>query len=92
VWYRDEWRALAADGVEVTFVYTRIAPLDWSRSPGRIDATLLAEAGWASRLSPTCYVCGPTSFVEHVAGLLVNAGHDPGRIRTERFGPTEAQR
>jgi ferredoxin-NADP reductase len=92
VWYRDEFRALAADGIGITFVYTRNAPPDWSRPPGRIDATLLAEAGWASTLSPTCYVCGPTSFVEHVAELLVNAGHDPDRIRTERFGPTGAQR
>jgi ferredoxin-NADP reductase len=92
VWYRDELRALGADGIGITFVYTRTAPSDWSRRPGRIDATLLAEAAWASTLSPTCYVCGPTSFVEHVAELLVNAGHDPGRIRTERFGSTGAQR
>ena len=26
--------------------------------------------------------------VETVADLLVDAGHDPARIRTERFGPT----
>lgn len=31
---------------------------------------------------------GPTGFVEAIAGQLVEAGHDPGRIRTERFGPT----
>ena len=90
VWYRDELRALSA-AIGVTFVYTRTSPPDWPRPPGRIDTTLLAEAGWYSTLSPTCYVCGPTSFVEHVAELLVNAGHDPGRIRTERFGPTGAQ-
>jgi len=92
VWYGDELRALAADGIGITFVYTRTAPPDWSRPPGRIDATLLAEAAWASTFSPTCYVCGPTSFVEHVAELLVDAGHDPDRIRTERFGPTVSQR
>jgi ferredoxin-NADP reductase len=92
VWYRDEWRALAASGIDVTVVYTRTAPPGWSRPTGRIDAALLAEATWAPTVAPTCYVCGPTSFVEHVAGLLVNAGHDPGRIRTERFGPTGAQR
>jgi ferredoxin-NADP reductase len=92
VWYRDELQALATDGIDITVVYTRTAPPGWSRAPGRIDATLLAEAGWASTCSPTCYVCGPTSFVEHVAELLVNAGHHPGRIRTERFGPTAAQR
>jgi ferredoxin-NADP reductase len=93
-WYRDELRARSADGtgIGITFVYTRTAPHGWSRPPGRIDATLLAEAAWAPALSPTCYVCGPTSFVEHVAELLVGAGHHPGRIRTERFGPTGGQR
>ena len=88
VWYRDEWQALSADGIGVTFVYTRTSPPNWPRPPGRIDATLLAEASWPPTLSPTCYVCGPTSFVEHVAELLTASGHAPGRIRTERFGPT----
>jgi ferredoxin-NADP reductase len=91
VWYGDELRALAADGIGVSLVYTRTAPPGWARPPGRIDATLLAEATWAPASSPTCYVCGPTTFVEHVAELLVKAGHDPGRIRTERFGPTGGQ-
>jgi ferredoxin-NADP reductase len=34
------------------------------------------------------FVCGPTGFVETVADLLVDIGHDPANIRTERFGPT----
>ena len=34
------------------------------------------------------FVCGPTPFVELVADTLVDLGHDPDRIRTERFGPT----
>jgi ferredoxin-NADP reductase len=90
VWYRDELQSLTseADGVEVTYVYTRSAPPKWSRSPGRIDAALLADASWSAVLSPTCYVCGPTSFVERVAELLTAAGHSAERIRTERFGPT----
>ena len=54
-----------------------------------IDAALLAEASWSAVLSPTCYVCGPTSFVERVAELLTASGHSAERIRTERFGPTE---
>jgi ferredoxin-NADP reductase len=33
-------------------------------------------------------VCGPTSFVEGVADALVRLGHDPARVKTERFGPT----
>src|SRR5262249_43330665 len=88
VWYRDELRALSADGVEVTFIYTRTAPDNWPRPPGRIDGTLLAQAGWPPTSSPTCYVCGPTSFVERVAELLTALGHSPDRIKTERFGAT----
>jgi ferredoxin-NADP reductase len=34
------------------------------------------------------YVCGPTSFVENAADLLVALGHEPHTIRAERFGPT----
>jgi ferredoxin-NADP reductase len=89
VWYRDELQALSDDnGVAITYVYTRTAPANWRRPPGRVDAAVVAEASWPSTLSPTCYVCGPTSFVEHAAGLLTASGHHPERIRTERFGPT----
>ncbi len=48
---------------------------------------MLAEAGWPPRQAPAVFVCGPTGYVEAVAGLLTGAGHDPGRIKTERFGP-----
>jgi ferredoxin-NADP reductase len=90
VWYRDELQALSAGdhSVGITYVYTRAAPRNWPRPPGRIDAALAAEASWQPALSPTCYVCGPTSFVEHVARLLTALGHGPDRIKTERFGPT----
>ena len=37
---------------------------------------------------PLIFVCGPTPFVEAVADLLVDAGHDPRTIHAERFGPT----
>ena len=57
VWYRDELQTLSADGIGVTFVYTRTSPTNWPRPPGRMDATLLAEASWPSTSSPTCYVC-----------------------------------
>src|SRR5262245_3341398 len=70
VWYRDELQALAANGIGVTLVYTRAAPRNGPRPPGRIDATVFAEATWPSTSSPTCYVCGPTSFVERAAELL----------------------
>lgn len=74
--------------LKVTYAYTRATPKDWPRPPGRIDAALIANATWPSNLGPTCYVCGPTSFVEAVAGFLVGLGNSPAKIRTERFGPT----
>jgi ferredoxin-NADP reductase len=49
---------------------------------------MLRELGPDAALHPRVYVCGPTAFVEHVADLLVAAGHEPGRVKTERFGPT----
>ena len=90
VLYRDELQALSDQNgsVTLTYAYTRVAPKDWPRPPGRIDVALIASATWPSRLSPTCYVCGPTSFVESAAGLLTAIGNKPDKIRTERFGPT----
>ncbi len=48
---------------------------------------MLAELGPPPGAAPHVFVCGPTGFVEAVANLLVAAGHDAARIRTERFGP-----
>lgn len=72
----------------VTYVYTRETPKGWPRPPGRINTELIANTTWPSNLQPTCYVCGPTSFVESAAALLIDAGNSPAKIRTERFGPT----
>jgi ferredoxin-NADP reductase len=89
VFYRDELQALSSqDSADnVTYAYTRAAPKNW-RPPGRIDGALIANATWPANLGPTCYVCGPTSFVERAAGLLIASGQSADKIRTERFGPT----
>jgi ferredoxin-NADP reductase len=76
------------DGLETTFLYTREAPEDWPRRPGRLGPADLARAAWPPSAGATVYVCGPTGFVEYTADLLVELGHPPERIRTERFGPT----
>jgi ferredoxin-NADP reductase len=34
------------------------------------------------------FVCGSNGFVESASDLLLEAGYEPRRIRTERFGPT----
>jgi ferredoxin-NADP reductase len=90
VFYRDELQAISSQGdsVTLTYAYTRATPKDWRRPPRRIDASVIAETTWSSKLIPTCYVCGATSFVESAAALLVACGNRPDNIRTERFGPT----
>jgi ferredoxin-NADP reductase len=94
VFYRDELQALSDHNqyVSLTYAYTRITPRDWPRPPGRIDAALIANATWPSNLAPTCYVCGPTSFVEGATDLLIASGDSRDQIRTERFGPTGGDR
>lgn len=90
VLYRDELQALSDQdrSVTLTFAFTRATPSNWPRPPGRIDATLIASTTWPSSHGATCYVCGPTSFVEGAAALLAANGNSPAKIRTERFGPT----
>jgi ferredoxin-NADP reductase len=90
IFYRDELRAVSSQGdsVVVSYAYTRVTPKDWPRPAGRIDVELIASGTWPSKLRPSTYVCGPTSFVENATELLIAAGHDRERIRTERFGAT----
>jgi ferredoxin-NADP reductase len=90
VFYRDELLTIVDRdrSVSIDYTYTRAAPKDWPRPPGRIDAALIASATLPSNLGPTFYVCGPTSFVETAAGLLSANGNSSDKIKTERFGPT----
>jgi len=90
VFYRDELRALSnqGDSVVITYAYTRVTPKDWPRPAGRIDAPLIAADTWPSTLRPTSYICGPTSFVERATDLLISAGYDREKTKTERFGAT----
>lgn len=85
--YASELRALPG-GIDVTVHYTRQAPAGHRGRVGRLTDNDLIEAGWPPDFAPSCYVCGPTGFVESVADMLVSAGHLPPRIKTERFGPT----
>jgi ferredoxin-NADP reductase len=81
-------RATEDSGLDVTVVYTRTSPEGEPRPTGRISIDDLVSYGWAAEQEPTCYVCGPTGFVETVANLLIFLGHDSSKIRTERFGPS----
>jgi ferredoxin-NADP reductase len=88
--FREELERLdaAGDGLTVTHTLTRAQPPGWTGYARRIDAVMLEEVGWRPGERPLVYVCGPTRLVEAVAGQLVALGHDPARVRTERFGPT----
>ncbi|KAA1425527.1 oxidoreductase [Mumia zhuanghuii] len=87
MFYRAELRQ-PDPGVDVTVVHTREAPEGSPRPAGRITVADVNSGGWPPDFAPSCYVCGPTGFVESVADMLVALGHDPHRVRTERFGPT----
>jgi ferredoxin-NADP reductase len=86
--YRDELERLAGDGLTVTHTLTRSQPEGWSGYARRVDEPMLREVAPPADERPLVFVCGPTPFVEAVATTLVQLGHEPGRIRTERFGPT----
>jgi ferredoxin-NADP reductase len=88
--YRDELAELAArgGGFELAYTLTRAQPPGWEGYDRRVDTELLREIAPAPSELDTAFVCGPTPFVEAVASGLVELDHEPGRIRTERFGPT----
>ncbi len=76
--YASELRAQHT-GVDVAYLHTRVA----SRRIGVADVN---THGWPAYFEPDCFVCGPTGFVETVADILVALGHEPRRVKTERFG------
>jgi ferredoxin-NADP reductase len=87
--YREELdRFHALDGIDVFLTLTREWPEGWAGYRRRIDNSLLREIAFPPQERPLVYICGPTAFVETAANGLVELGHAPDRIRTERFGPT----
>jgi len=82
LYYRDE-----LPGPETTVIYTRDAPPDWPRQPGRLKAEDLA--GCPVGADTIAYVCGSPGFADAATALVMDAGIPPDRIRVERFGPTQ---
>ena len=72
-------------GEETTLTYTREPPQGWAGHTGRIDAELVGSLAFKSG---PAFICGSNGFVETAAGLLIDAGYEPHRVLTERFGPT----
>jgi ferredoxin-NADP reductase len=90
VFYRRELARLAEDDetLEVALTLTDEVPPGWNGFRRRIDRMMLAEIAWPPGERPQVFVCGPTPLVEAVAAALVELGHNPALVKTERFGPT----
>ena len=90
--YRQELDAMARRDptLRVVNTLTRTQPQGWTGPRRRIDKDLLAKACFPPEQRPKTFVCGPTPFVENASRLLVELGHDPLTIKTERFGPSGA--
>jgi ferredoxin-NADP reductase len=90
--YRHELARLSRDGLATFYTLTRSQPQSWTGYRRRVDADMLREVAWPPEQRPLAFLCGPTPLVESVATSLVLLGHDPSRIKTERFGPTGGNR
>jgi ferredoxin-NADP reductase len=88
--YRDELARLAENDatLDVVHTLTRGTPEGWTGFKRRIDLAMLEEVAWAASEEPRVFICGPTPLVEAAAAALVELGHQPALVKTERFGPT----
>ncbi|HET7715454.1 MAG TPA: FAD-binding oxidoreductase [Bauldia sp.] len=93
--FRDELMRYSADNTGFSLILTLTredAPMPGIRS-GRIDRGVIEDAlsllGEKPRLS---FICGATAFVEVASMFLVEEGVPPGRIRTERYGGSPAEK
>jgi ferredoxin-NADP reductase len=88
--FRQELEDLTAEDetLKVIHTLTRSQPENWHGNDRRIDKQMLREVAYPPEDRPLAFVCGPTPLVETVATALVGLGHDPARVKTERFGPT----
>lgn len=88
--FRDEVRGLLArlPTARAHVGYTRPGPMDREgvdfHARGRLDAATMDRL--VIDPDSDAYVCGPAGFMTSATALLVEAGVDPSRIRTEAFG------
>ena len=88
VFFSDELTALTGPTFGLDLVFTRNAPADWPDPIGRLTKETLAARTLPAAQEPRIYVCGSTGFAETVTSWLVELGHSPSNILTERFGGT----
>lgn len=90
--YREELDRLAQqdNALNIMHTLTRQQPPGWTGGNRRIDMEMLRNFGFPAAMRPRIFICGPTPLVESAARILSDLGHEPGLIKTERFGPTGA--
>jgi ferredoxin-NADP reductase len=88
--FAEELDRLAAQDAapEVIHTLTRSQPAGWKGFSRGIDREMLEEVAPSPEQRSLAFICGPTPLVETVATVLVELGHDPAGVKTERFGPT----
>ncbi|MGA7325125.1 MAG: ferredoxin reductase [Rhodomicrobium sp.] len=88
--YRAELEALTGKepALQITTTLTRDKPSNWAGPTRRIDKAMLVASGFGPAPAPKIFICGSNSFVESVSSKLIELGHDPLLIKTERFGPS----
>jgi ferredoxin-NADP reductase len=90
LFYANELYTIGRDRPDVTIdrIYTRSGLPDDARPPGRLTLADFPAVEPTEDTFTRVYVCGPSGFVESAAQLLIDRGHSPANIRTERFGPS----
>jgi ferredoxin-NADP reductase len=86
--YRAELERLAgaSDGLRVVHTLTREKPPGFSGETRRIDRAMLEGVGFPPSERPQVFICGPNGLVEMAGQALVELGHEPELVKTERFG------
>jgi len=72
----------------VIYTFTRVHRANWTGYDRRLANYLIRVAAWPGSTKALADVCGRVKFVETVAQGLLPLGYEPGRVKTERFGPT----
>ena len=89
--YRDELDRLVASGtgLEVILTLTREQPQAWTGFHRRIDPEMLSAVAWPPAAAAIdLRLRSDAARRDRPRTSLVNLGHEPARIKTERFGPT----